>query len=68
VYTPLEEVADQVVQGIWNDQFWMIATHADTDAKVRERAESIVARKTPDYLLAGGAHAAAAVARNARPE
>jgi NAD(P)-dependent dehydrogenase (short-subunit alcohol dehydrogenase family) len=68
VYTPLEEVADQVVQGIWNDQFWMIAAHADTDTKVRERAESIVARKHPDYLLAGGAHAAAAVARNARTE
>jgi NAD(P)-dependent dehydrogenase (short-subunit alcohol dehydrogenase family) len=68
VYTPLEEVADQVVQGIWNDQFWMIAPHADTDAKVRNRAESIVARQQPDYLLAGDAHAAAAVARNARTE
>jgi NAD(P)-dependent dehydrogenase (short-subunit alcohol dehydrogenase family) len=66
VYTPLEEVADQVVQGIWSDQFWIIAPSDTTDATVRGRADSILARERPDYLLAGGPHAAAAAARNAR--
>jgi len=68
VYTPLEEVADQVVQGIWKDQFWIIAASEPTDTSVRNRSESIIARQRPDYLLAGGPHAAAAAARNARTE
>jgi NAD(P)-dependent dehydrogenase (short-subunit alcohol dehydrogenase family) len=52
-FTPLEEVADQVVTGILNDQFWMHVPSEATDARLRERVESIVKAGPPDYLLTG---------------
>jgi NAD(P)-dependent dehydrogenase (short-subunit alcohol dehydrogenase family) len=49
-FTPLEEVADQVVSGIRRDQFWMIAPSERSDAQIRARAESMLARKHPTYM------------------
>jgi len=50
-FTPLEEVADQVAVGIVNDQFWMLVEGAATDERIRARADSMMGRKHPDYLL-----------------
>ena len=50
-FTPLEEVADQVVVGILNDQFWMLVEGETVDERVRARADSIMKRTVPDYLL-----------------
>jgi NAD(P)-dependent dehydrogenase (short-subunit alcohol dehydrogenase family) len=52
-FTPLEEVADQVLTGIRADQFWMHVPAEATDARLRERVESIVNARPPDYLLTG---------------
>jgi NAD(P)-dependent dehydrogenase (short-subunit alcohol dehydrogenase family) len=52
-FTPLEEVADQVVTGIQADQFWMHVPAEATDARLRERVESIVNTRPPSYLLTG---------------
>jgi NAD(P)-dependent dehydrogenase (short-subunit alcohol dehydrogenase family) len=52
-FTPLEEVADQVVTGIRADRFWMHVPAEATDARLRERVESIVNGRPPDYLLSG---------------
>jgi len=49
-FTPLEEVADQVAVGIVRDQFWMIAPSERFDAQIRARAESMLARRHPDYM------------------
>ena len=50
-FAPLEEIADQLVQGILADQFWIHPPSDDHDASIRERAESMVARARPDYML-----------------
>jgi NAD(P)-dependent dehydrogenase (short-subunit alcohol dehydrogenase family) len=50
-FTPLEEVADQVAVGIKNDQFWMLVEGEGTDERIRARADSLLGRKHPDYLL-----------------
>jgi NAD(P)-dependent dehydrogenase (short-subunit alcohol dehydrogenase family) len=49
-FTPLEEVADQVAVGIQRDQFWMIAPSDRSDAQIRERAKSMLARQHPTYM------------------
>jgi NAD(P)-dependent dehydrogenase (short-subunit alcohol dehydrogenase family) len=49
-FTPLEEVADQVATGIQRDQFWMIAPSDRSDAQIRARADSMIARRHPTYL------------------
>jgi len=55
VYTPVEEVADRVVTAIRADEFWILAPSERTDASIRGRAESMLARENPSYLrsLAG---------------
>jgi NAD(P)-dependent dehydrogenase (short-subunit alcohol dehydrogenase family) len=50
-FTPLEEVADQVATGILEDRFWILAPSARTDDQIRARAESMVRRALPDYML-----------------
>jgi NAD(P)-dependent dehydrogenase (short-subunit alcohol dehydrogenase family) len=50
-FTPLEEVADQVATGIVNEQFWMLAPSDRTDQQIRARAESMIGRGQPDYML-----------------
>jgi len=50
-FTPLETVADQVIQGIRADSFWMMGPPAPSDQVVSKKAASILARREPDYLL-----------------
>ena len=50
-FTPLEEVADQVATGILEDRFWMLAPSERTDDQIRARAESMIRRAQPDYML-----------------
>lgn len=50
-FTPLEAVADQVVEGIRADSFWMMGPPAPSDDVVSKKAASIIARGKPDYLV-----------------
>ena len=50
-FTPLETVADQVIQGIRADSFWMMGPPAPSDQVVSKKAASILARREPDYLV-----------------
>ncbi|HLN16419.1 MAG TPA: SDR family NAD(P)-dependent oxidoreductase [Acidimicrobiales bacterium] len=52
-FTPLDEVADQVVTGIVQDQFWMHVPREDADARVRERVDSLIGNLPPEYLMTG---------------
>ncbi len=49
-FTPLEEVADQVVVGVTTDQFWLHVPSEASDQKLRDRFESIIERRPPLYL------------------
>lgn len=49
-YTPVEEVAARVVQGIRDEQFWILPPSDRTDESIRARAESMLQRKNPTYL------------------
>lgn len=51
-FADLSEIADQLVEGIRNDQFWIHPPSDEHDASIRERAESMIARGRPDYMLA----------------
>ncbi|BAV39958.1 SDR family oxidoreductase [Mycobacterium ulcerans] len=50
-FTPLAAVADQVVEGIRADRFWMMGPPTPADEVVTRKAASIVARADPDYLV-----------------
>ena len=50
-FTPLEKVADQVIEGIRADSFWMMGPPAPSDQVVSAKAASILARGEPDYLV-----------------
>jgi NAD(P)-dependent dehydrogenase (short-subunit alcohol dehydrogenase family) len=50
-FTPLEMVADQVIEGIRADSFWMMGPPAPSDQVVSKKAASILARGEPDYLV-----------------
>ncbi|AXN46745.1 SDR family oxidoreductase [Mycobacterium marinum] len=50
-FTPLATVADQVVEGIRADRFWMMGPPTPADEVVTRKAASIVARADPDYLV-----------------
>jgi NAD(P)-dependent dehydrogenase (short-subunit alcohol dehydrogenase family) len=49
--TPLEQVADVVVRGILEERFWMLPPSARADQMIRTRAESMLGRINPDYML-----------------
>ncbi len=49
--TPLEEVADCVVRGIRGERFWMLPASERTDAAIRARAQSMLERSDPDYMI-----------------
>jgi NAD(P)-dependent dehydrogenase (short-subunit alcohol dehydrogenase family) len=49
-YTPVEEVADRVVDAIRTDRFWILPESETGDAKVQARTESILTRTNPTYL------------------
>jgi NAD(P)-dependent dehydrogenase (short-subunit alcohol dehydrogenase family) len=50
-FTPLETVADQVVEGIRADRFWMMGPPTPAEEVVSRKAASILARGEPDYLV-----------------
>ncbi|HEX4777860.1 MAG TPA: SDR family NAD(P)-dependent oxidoreductase [Acidimicrobiia bacterium] len=50
-FAPLEEIAEMTVDGIRDDEFW-IYQGGDPDA-ARVRADSIVNKTPPDYMLQG---------------
>ena len=50
-FTPLEQVAAQVVDGLLEGRFWMIGATSQGDDIVARKAASIVRRENPDYLV-----------------
>ncbi len=48
--TPVEEVADRVVDAVRADQFWILPESDSADAKIRARSESMLDRSNPTYL------------------
>jgi NAD(P)-dependent dehydrogenase (short-subunit alcohol dehydrogenase family) len=49
-FTPVEEVADLVVDGIRADRFWLLPESEHSDAQIRARAGSMLDRANPSYL------------------
>jgi NAD(P)-dependent dehydrogenase (short-subunit alcohol dehydrogenase family) len=49
-YTPVEEVAGVVVEGILADRFWMMPASDRGDESMRLRYESMRSRSNPSYL------------------
>ncbi|MFF7974832.1 SDR family NAD(P)-dependent oxidoreductase [Streptomyces sp. NPDC007905] len=49
-FTPVEEVAELVVDGIRADRFWLLPASEHSDAQIRARARSMLERATPSYL------------------
>jgi NAD(P)-dependent dehydrogenase (short-subunit alcohol dehydrogenase family) len=49
-FTPVEEVADLVVDGIRADRFWLLPPSEHSDARIRARARSMLDRANPSYL------------------
>ena len=48
--TEVEEVADTVVQGILDEQFWMLPPSERSDATITARADSMLQRTNPAYF------------------
>lgn len=48
-----DEVAEMAVEGIEQDQFWLLRTTEDTDEKIRNRAAMILNRETPVPAMVG---------------
>ena len=51
-YTPVEQVAAQVVDAVLADQFWIQPPSERTDEQIRARSQSMLTRSNPDYLRA----------------
>lgn len=50
-FTPLENVAAQLVDGLLEDRFWMMGPPSAGDEVITKKAASIVNRSDPDYLI-----------------
>lgn len=50
-FTPLDTVADLVIDGIAAERFWMMGPPTAADQVVSKKAASILARGEPDYLV-----------------
>jgi NAD(P)-dependent dehydrogenase (short-subunit alcohol dehydrogenase family) len=51
-YTPVEEVAQRVVDALYADTFWIHPANEHSDSQLRARTESILSRENPNYLRA----------------
>lgn len=51
-YTPVEEVAGRVVEGVRAGAFWIQPPSDRTDEQIRARAASMLSRENPTYLRA----------------
>ncbi|MFI0236955.1 SDR family NAD(P)-dependent oxidoreductase [Streptomyces sp. NPDC016845] len=49
-FTPVEEVADLVAEGIAADRFWLLPASEHSDRQIRARARSMLDRADPAYL------------------
>ncbi|MBW2385686.1 MAG: SDR family NAD(P)-dependent oxidoreductase [Deltaproteobacteria bacterium] len=49
--TPLGEIADFVARGIREQRFWLIPDAENIDQTIRTRAESMIAREAPEYMI-----------------
>lgn len=49
-FTPVEDVAEAVVEGITADRFWMLPASEHSDRQIRARAQSMLDRANPSYL------------------
>ncbi|MEU5598997.1 SDR family NAD(P)-dependent oxidoreductase [Streptomyces sp. NPDC020298] len=49
-FTPVEEVAGLVVDGIRADRFWLLPAGEHSDRQIRARARSMLERANPSYL------------------
>lgn len=49
-FTPVEEVADLVAEGIEHDRFWMLPESEHSDRQIRARSRSMLERANPSYL------------------
>ncbi|WP_338695116.1 SDR family NAD(P)-dependent oxidoreductase [Streptomyces sp. Q6] len=49
-FTPVEEVADFVAQGIAADRFWLLPDSEHSDRQIRARSRSMLDRANPAYL------------------
>jgi len=50
VYTPVEDVADQVVAALAEQRFWILPEGGRSDDQIRARADSMLARANPTYI------------------
>lgn len=48
-----DEVAEMAVEGLRKDAFWLLSTTAETDQKIRARADMILNRETPVANMVG---------------
>src|SRR3954468_24075731 len=51
-YTPVEEVAERVVEGLYAGAFWIHPRNERSDDQLRARTESMLKRDNPTYLRA----------------
>ncbi len=49
-YTPVEEVADQVVIAVRDGTFWILPKGSRSDEQISARADSMLARTNPTYI------------------
>ncbi|MFJ6522008.1 SDR family NAD(P)-dependent oxidoreductase [Streptomyces filamentosus] len=49
-FTPVEEVAEHVVEGIRADRFWMLPASEHSDRQITARSRSMLDRANPSYL------------------
>ncbi len=49
--TPVSEIADFVVRGIREKRFWLIPESENNDATIRARADSMLERGAPEYMI-----------------
>ncbi|MEU8528846.1 MULTISPECIES: SDR family NAD(P)-dependent oxidoreductase [Streptomyces] len=49
-FTPVEEVAGHVVDGIRADRFWILPESEHSDRQIRARSQSMLDRANPSYL------------------
>ncbi|MEE1809127.1 SDR family NAD(P)-dependent oxidoreductase [Streptomyces sp. BE133] len=49
-FTPVEDVAGTVVDGIRADRFWMLPDSEHSDRQIRARSQSMLDRTNPSYL------------------
>ncbi|MFC8258697.1 SDR family NAD(P)-dependent oxidoreductase [Streptomyces sp. NPDC057291] len=49
-FTPVEEVAGTVVDGIRADRFWLLPPSEHSDRQIRARSQSMLDRANPSYL------------------